>query len=154
MQESIRRLVVIVVLSVMLTSCQWSENRRLDRAVDTDEILGAWTLSSEGVADLRSSGIELKEPPARHTIQFKGDGSCEFNTLLPSAIRAERAANLVSSPCHWELTAGRNPLLTIELLNTEERVTYRFVEARGLRIWQYIGDPDAWKYLEYSKNGN
>ena len=47
--------------------------------------------------------------------------------------------------------------LLIDLLDLPGRATsYYFTEEKGdeLTIWQYIGDPDAWKYLEYSKAGS
>lgn len=151
MRKSLVFVAMVACLSLALTSCQWSEDRFLDRAVSTEELVGSWTLTPAGVRDLRSSGIESEARRSLHVIRLDGDGSCEFNTFLPSEIRADRPPRVVSSSCTWELSEGRRQSLSIELPGADSRATYHFSDEGELLIWQYIGDPDAWRYVEYSK---
>jgi len=148
---------VVVTLSLLATAgCQWSEDRFLAREVAPQELVGIWVLRAESVRDLDSIGVELDEGRSSHRIELDSDGRCELRTFLPENVQLTGPPPPVtSSKCRWKLTqGGAHQQLWLELLDAPgKHIHYNFTETNGgeLVIWQYIGDPDAWRYLEYSK---
>jgi hypothetical protein len=58
------------------------------------------------------------------------------------------------SRCRWELGEGSQQDLEFTLIDMANKVArYRLTETTEgeLVIWQYIADPDFWKYAEYEK---
>ena len=151
---------VAVTLSLLATGgCQWSEDRFLEREVAPEELLGSWVLRSESVRDLDSIGVQLGEDRASHKLELDAGGGCELRTFLPADVELMGPPPAVTySRCRWELTQGSaHQQLWIDLLDVPSKhIHYHFTETNGgeLVIWQYIGDPDAWRYLEYSKVGS
>jgi len=148
-------LAVILVL-VGAANCQWSEDRFLERRVTSEELVGTWVLRPESVRDLDSVGVELGQDRSSYRIEIDCDGRCDLRTILPGDIEpAEPPPAVASTRCRWKLTqGGSHQQISINLLDTpESTIRLSFTEADGgeLVIWQYIGDPDAWRYLEYSK---
>lgn len=147
----------VALLSVV--GCQWSENRFLDREVTPQEVVGEWVLRAESVQDLNSVGVHLKRDRSSYKIDVQPEGNCDLRTFLPEALDTTgRPPTVTSSRCRWSLTNdGRHQQLSIELLDPPGKTTwYNFTALKdgGFALWQYIGDPDAWKYLEYSKAGS
>lgn len=150
-------LVAVTLLIHTTTSCQWSEDRTLDREVVPEELVGSWVLRPESVQNLNSIGIKIVEGRFFHELEFDADGGCRLRTFLPEDVQLTGPPPAVtSSKCRWTLGQGAaHQRLSIALLDAPEKtIRYRFTEANGgeLVIWQYIGDPDAWRYLEYSKS--
>lgn len=148
---------VAVTLSLLATGgCQWSEDRFLEREVAPEELVGTWVLRPESVQDLDSIGVQLGEDRFSHRLAIDSGGGCELRTFLPADVELTGPPPAVtSSRCRWRLARGAaHQHLWIELLDTAKKhIHYNFTEANGgeIVIWQYIGDPDAWRYLEYSK---
>lgn len=148
----------VAVIPVLLgaANCQWSQDRYLERNVMPEELVGIWVLRSESVRDLDSVGVELGEDRTSYTIELDSDRRCALRTLLPEDIEPTGPPPAVtSSRCRWKLTQdGPHQQLSIDLLDTPRRtIRFNFTEVNGgeIVIWQYIGDPDAWRYLEYSR---
>ena len=148
--------VAVILILLGAANCQWSEDRFLERKVTPEELVGIWVLRPESVRDLDSVGVELDEDRSSYTIELDSDRRCALRTFLPENIEPTGPPPAVTSTrCRWKLTqGGPHQQLSIDLLDTPKRtIRYNFTEANGgeLAIWQYIGDPDAWRYLEYSK---
>ena len=155
MQLKLANVLLLVTISTLATGCQWSEDRSFDREVLRDEIVGVWVLRAESVRDLGSVGVRLGGDRSSHRIELNSDGGCELRTFLPEHVEIMGAPPAVtSSQCRWRLKGGvPDQELAIELLDHRGKtIHYSFTEVDGeLVIWQYIGDPDAWRYLEYSR---
>ncbi|HSL82974.1 MAG TPA: hypothetical protein VLF66_09365 [Thermoanaerobaculia bacterium] len=157
MSVKIASALVAVSLGLLGTAgCQWSEDRFLKREVAPEELAGSWVLRAESVRDLDSIGVELGKDRFSHWLELESDGGCELQTFLPADVELTGSPPAVtSSRCRWELRQGAaRQQLWLELLDAPgKHVHYNFTETSGgeLVIWQYIGDPDAWRYLEYSK---
>lgn len=150
-------LVAVAISVVSASGCQWSEDRYLKREVTQEEVVGTWVLRPESVQDLDSIGIQIGDDRSSHRLELDADGGCELRTFLPEDVELTGSAPAVtSSTCRWDLVqGGSHQQLSIELLDAPGKtIRYSFTEAKGgeLVIWQYIGDPDAWRYLEYSKH--
>lgn len=149
--------VLAAAISLLTTvGCQRSEPRFLAREVAPEELVGTWVLRSESVHDLDAIGAHLGDERTSHRIELESDGGCDFQTFLPENVQLTGPPPvLTSSRCRWKLSqSGAHQQLSIELLDTRSNtIRYSFTQATGgeLVIWQTIGDPDAWRYLEYSK---
>jgi hypothetical protein len=60
-------------------------------------------------------------------------------------------------PCTWQLASdGQHPTLDLSFAAPSEhkrRLSFYFDEQDGgLLLWNYAGDPDAWKYMEFKKS--
>jgi hypothetical protein len=146
----------VAVILLATAGCQLSEDRFLEREVASEELVGTWVLRPESVQDLDSIGVQIGDDRSSHWLELASDGGCELRTFLPADVELTGAPPAVtSSRCRWELTqGGAHQQLSIELLDAPGKtIRYSFTETNGgeLVIWQYIGDPDAWRYLEYSK---
>lgn len=147
---------LVAVILLATAGCQWSEDRFLEREVAPEELVGTWVLRPESVQDLESIGVQIGDDRSSHWLELASDGGCELQTFLPADVELMGPPPAVtSSRCRWELTqGGARQQLWLELLDSPRKhVHYHFTETSGgeLVIWQYIGDPDAWRYLEYSK---
>jgi hypothetical protein len=149
--------VLVAVTFLATAGCQRSEDRFLEREVAPEELVGTWVLRPESVQDLESIGVQIGDGMSSHWLELASDGGCRIQTFLPADIELTGPPPTVtSSRCRWELTpSGARQQLWLKLLNSPRKhAHYHFTETNGgeLVIWQYIGDPDAWRYLEYSKS--
>lgn len=157
MQLKIGTVLMAVTGSLLMAAgCQWAEDRFLDRQVAPEELAGSWILRAESVRDLDSIGVELGEERFSHRLDLYSDGGCKLRTFLPADVELTGLSpDVTSSRCRWEVTQGdARQQLWLDLLDApDQHAHYNFRETNGgeLVIWQYIGDPDAWRYLEYSK---
>jgi hypothetical protein len=161
MQLMLTRLVIVVFLfSLIFASCQWSEDRSLEREVTNEELVGVWVLQPQSVRDLESVGIVLSEERTSHRIALQANGSCRLRAFLTEDIDVPGPAPTVtSSRCRWELITGPSSRqhLSLELTDLPRRFTqYHLSETAdgNLVLWQYIGDPDFWDYLDYARTGS
>jgi hypothetical protein len=60
-----------------------------------------------------------------------------------------------ATPCRWTLTSDGTHQQIIAMLGTgadEVALPLYLAEEDGwLVLWQHVGDPDSWKYLEFKK---
>lgn len=150
-----RRSLVLLFAIFSLTNCQWSEDRALGRHLTSDEVTGLWILNFQSVRDLESIGLELEEDRTFHQILLEPDGTCEFHTFLAMDVAfGRRPPEVTASRCRWRLRNGDRQDLSLELVDLAGKVArYHFTETTEgeLIIWQYIADPDHWKYAEYER---
>lgn len=142
---------VAVVLS---TGCQHAEDRYLERAVAANEVVGTWQMTPGTVKDLQDTGYTASIDPMQHQIVLRSDGTCDFRTLARVLDEAGKPAPRLESECGWKLGNVGHQAVQIDT-HTEppQHPYYYFSEGPGgrLELWQHAGDPDAWRYVEYTK---
>lgn len=151
------RTIGIAFLAIALGGCQHSENRYLDREVSAAEMPGTWQMTPATVKDLQNSiiGYPLPVNPSEHQIILRGDGTCTFRTVPTQGISEGQAVPRIDAECRWKLGTMGHQTLHIDILapDGDKSVYYHFDQSKEgkLQLWQYLGDPDLWKYLEYEK---
>lgn len=146
--------VAMAVSTLMMASCQHSESRYLEREVTAAEVVGTWQMNPASVKDLNDVGYTAAIDPSRERIVIHADGTCVFDTLPPHVARLGRAVPKAPAECRWKLDKPPRQKLMIELVgNASASPDYHFDETKSgqLILWQYLTDPDAWRYVEYMK---
>ena len=111
---------------------------------------------------LKYVGYRTHLNAAEHKLTLNADGSCQAETVLdPSDPSPTGSGTWVSPsiPCRWQLADGKHQTLDV-LLSLDQNtprhlthLTFYFDQERGtLVLWQYVTDPDAWKYMEFKKS--
>ena len=141
-------------------ACQHSENRYLHRTVQPAELVGRWMGTPFAMESLRYAGYKTHLDAKEHRLLLNADGSCRAETVVnPSEASPDGAGAWVSAsmPCRWRLgTDGEHQ--TLELMVSaasggDRRLSFYFDEEDGgITLWQFAGDPDAWKYMEFRKS--
>jgi hypothetical protein len=151
------RAVVLTVMMIGLFAmpgCQRSEGRYLEREVTAAEVVGTWQMNPASVQDLRDVGYTGAIDPARERIVLHADGTCVFDTRPPSVVGGGRVVPKEAVACRWKLDTPPRQMLILAIAgNRASTVHYLFDESQDGRliVWQYIDDPDAWRYVEYLK---
>lgn len=154
------RLSVAIVATLLSAAiaCQRSENRYLKRSVKSGEVVGRWIVTPTGIEGLRYAGHTNHLNPSDHVMLIRTDGSCFFRGFLDVIKTPSKNESLTSSECTWQIGAVGHQALIVRV--REERPAtlgpyFYFAERDGkLLLWQYAADPDAWKYVEFSKFEN
>lgn len=146
----------VLLIVAMIASCQYSENRYLRRSVRNEEVVGTWRLTAASVKDLREAGHHTHLTPADHQIRLDADGSCSFTSFLNPGLMSSSDSQYVTAPCGWWIdSGGKNQALRIDVGAAQRNaphLSFSFAEEKGrLLLWQYIADPDAWKYIEFER---
>ena len=153
--------VVIGGLIVLAGGCQRAENRHLSRAVTRQELVGDWAATELGADSLKNAGYKTHLDPNEHRLTVRADGTCEAETVLdPASPGPDGTGFWVSKylPCAWDLGKDGDHQ-TLELWvqmvpGKPDLMRFYFDEEEGhLVLWQYAGDPDASKYMEFRKAG-
>ena len=150
------RIALAVAGALVLSSCQHSENRYLEREVVAGELVGTWSMNPASVKDLRDVGYTAAIDPSRELIVIRADGSCLFDTLPPSIASAGggKPSPKASAECRWKLDKPPRQRLMLDVSGIPPaKYDYYFDQTKDARLvlWQYIDDPDAWRYVEYLK---
>jgi hypothetical protein len=145
-------LTAVTISTLVLSACQRSESRYLEREVAATEVIGTWQMNPASVKDLRNAGYTAAIDPSRERIVINADGTCVFDTLPPHIVRLRRAVPKTAVECRWRLDKPPRQKLMIELVGNASP-DYFFDETNEghLVLWQYVTDPDAWRYVEYTK---
>lgn len=135
-------------------------DRHVKEAPQASELIGAWHPSQASLAHLREQGLANSSPPD-HKITLGQGGGCRFRShpdYSPSG-------NALKEPesCTWSIARARayirhveHDLPVVELrLQTGTHTTisryYMTREEGALVLWQYIGDPDYERYIDFSR---
>jgi hypothetical protein len=126
---------------------------RLKRTVSPSEVVGIWTLTKESFEDIKTDteAKSLQGPHTDFTINLKPDGTVVYRSLLQMPVRK------VDCSGRWEVrpsyNARNSSMLTLYFdANGEHQHSLEFTEEQGnLVIWEYLGDPDSWRLVEYKK---
>jgi len=154
------RLHTIAMLFVVgaTLACQRSENRYLTRSVAPTEVPGVWTATTFGIESLRDAGHTKHLVQSEHVLEIRPDGTCLFQSFADPSSSGGVDEGFVRSECKWSLGNVGHQALMIHLRGQPTDVLgphFCFDEEKGqLQLWQYAGDPDAWKYVEFIKRSN
>lgn len=148
------RSVIAAALATALTfpGCQRSEGRYLERSVTAGEVIGTWVMNPTSVKDLRDVGYTHPLDPAKQRMIFLPDGTCTFGTITPTAVREGSAAAVSELPCRWRIDSVNHQAVVIDVASDPPSHAHYFFDEtkdRRLQLWQYVDDPDAWRYVEY-----
>ena len=154
------RLTSSVVLASVLSACQFSESRYLPRQVHRDEVVGNWVGTNAGMEGLRYAQLTTELRPEQHQLRFLGDGTCTGHAVVGPDIRDTGLTGLwitADTGCTWSLRSddGHQALEIVREARGEPpgRLSLYFDEDKdGLLLWGYATDPDAWRYVEFSKS--
>jgi hypothetical protein len=162
-----------VMASRLLTSAMWGvlvlgvaacrgcilPDRNLGRRVADSEIVGTWTMTPESLALLERDGFR-RAPGQTFTMTFAGDGAAEFASV--DELDQKHYVHLLGT---WELlhdsSRGTSTRRTNELVlslrardgSHSESIDWGFDEVGGkLRLWSFLGDPDSWEFVEYTRD--
>jgi len=148
-----------ITLLLVLSSCQWSEDRFAKRPVSRNELIGTWVGTDYSMKSLRDVGVTDHLNREEHVLVLRPDGTCSISTTfgLPPGPNSPAAFRSYQNNCSWRLqpweTAHRNrQTLSLSLPRPDESSSFNLAEEEGeLVIWQYATDPDAWRYLEFAR---
>ncbi len=157
-----RFVVAIAFLTLVAVGCRFSEDRYLKRTVRPDDLTGVYLGTPFSVESLKWAGLRDHLDAREHHLELLRDGTCRVQTFLnPIDVATSGTADWITgdAPCRWRLgTDGRHQKLMVLVRATsgiENRMEFYFDEEDGhLILWQYVGDPDSWKYLELRKSAS
>jgi hypothetical protein len=142
------------VVVILAAGCQHAEDRYLKREVTAEEIVGTWQMTPGTVKDLADTGYTEPVDPTQHQIVLRSDGTCQFKTLTQVLTESGRPAPRIEAECRWKLGNVGHQAVQIEVQTERpQHPYYYFSEGPNARLemWQHAGDPDAWRYVEYTK---
>lgn len=152
--KPIVQLSCLLAVLLSLASCGLPDIR-IKRLVDPSEIVGTWELDPGSSALAADNSIDryVADPTKPHEITFKEDGTCQYRSVFQMPTRFVEASG------EWELgsTEGDPRGSEIDLsLQIEGEGTHSFSldlreEAGELILWEFWGDPDSWRFLEYRR---
>jgi len=151
--------IAIVTLALIVTSCQWSENRFAKRPISANELIGTWVGTDYSMKSLHEVGVRDHLNRQEHVLVLRADGTCAIRTTFGVPPRPYNPAVYRSydHDCFWRLepweTAYRHrQTLRLTLPDPDRHAEFNLADENGrLFIWQYATDPDAWLYLELQK---
>ena len=151
------RIVSTTLLLLLIGSCQWSENRHITRKVAAAEVAGHWVATPFAMESLRYAGHREHLNPSDHQIEIRADGTCTFQSVLNIDLNGSGGDALYTremESCRWRLldfTKHSEIWIGLDQHDTGQTY-YSFAEEEGrLFMWRYAGDPDAWKYMEFTR---
>ncbi|MHB9000603.1 MAG: hypothetical protein ACYC9N_13955 [Thermoanaerobaculia bacterium] len=145
----------MLLLLGLTVACQRSESRYLARTVSPTETHGKWTMTPTGIEGLRYAGHATHLTPADHTLEIRPDGTCSFSGFVDPLKTSGVDEGFVTSECEWRVGTVGHQALMLQMRGQPSSVLgpyfYFDEENQHLLLWQYAGDPDAWRYVEYSR---
>jgi hypothetical protein len=146
------RNVVVLTVLIALLGCGHSEDRTMKRPVHREELIGTWRLDETGMVGLRDAGYKTHLTKAEHTLDLQADGGCHIRTFRhPKSL--DPAPLYIDSPCRWRITNVSSQLVEFDVPGGTAE-TFQVAEEHGhLLLWQYLDDPDQWRYVEFARVG-
>lgn len=174
-----RRLLIFLVPSLVLALLPGCDGlfgqpgRHIDRSISRSELLGPWSATASSIERLKRLGYRDHVGADDHRFELRENGSCRFQSFPhyagPDAV-VEVAGQIplpgymsVEAGCSWRLVSDR-----IYWLNRERQVpvvefqmssrrapimmSVRFyIDERDgrLLLWDYIGDPQEERYIDF-----
>jgi len=149
--------IVAVLLFAGCRPAYFAKDIRLQRKVETAEVIGTWKLRGDSLETAKREGQGDGFTPApgqTYQILFRSDGTCHFSSLTQMPLKYADYEGT------WRLDFRKNEHRPNELSVELKRgagygFTLEFTEEDGrLVIWEYLGDPDDWQFLKYDKEPN
>ena len=109
-------------------------------------------MSAESLACLERDGYII-DPTLEHTLTFRGDGTVIFNSAFTEiGITQHQIVDGIWALDHKE-DSSSSLNLKLYINGAERSDTFSFAEENSVVIlWQTLGDPDMWEFIEYNKN--
>jgi hypothetical protein len=148
----------IVLVCVLAGSCgpYFAPDRNVSEFLPDAAIVGTWRLTRESLANIERDGFR-RERSHRYVIVLRRDRTCEF----ASVVAEFKGSRYVESSCVWVLqhqTRGDSNVEKANALQLQvkgQEINFNFTREHGeLMLWDYCGDPDEWKFLEYSRRSS
>jgi hypothetical protein len=147
-----RLLLIAAVAAASSLSCQRSEDRELRRKVGSSDLVGYWAVTPTGIEGLQFAGHRRHLVASEHEIELRPGGRCRYQSFRDVMEARGDDEGYVASECNWDLRDQEQQTLHIRLDVDKSDVIFRLAEQKGqLLLWQYAGDPDAWRYFEFAK---
>ena len=153
------RLFVALVLGVLSGGCggYFAPDRNISDRIEESAVLGAWRLTARSLELLKRDGLKA-DASHKYLLTLNLDHTCEFASVLDSLSEPTYEA----VPCRWTLehnTRGDSNVWKANALRLElERAGVDYTlylnfsrEQDRLVLWNYLGDPDLWEFIEYSR---
>lgn len=150
---------LIVAMGVVLVGCgsYFAPNRNISDRLDDSVVPGTWQLTKRSLQLLTREGLQFNSAH-RYAITFRPDHTCDFASVRHWFDKPEYLA----VPCTWLLehdTPGDSNVrkvnaLRLQLPTRDGPYTQYLNFAREdgrLLMWEYLGDPDLWEFVEYYK---
>src|SRR5437867_1887240 len=152
------RFTPVLLLFVLLSACQFSEDRYARRTIRPDELYGTWRATEYAIKSLRDVGHNDHLSRDDHEIVLRPDGTCSVKTVFNVSLTLgpDPDYRVYEAGCKWHLGDVGHEALQFELTPPPRsgNTYFYFAEEDGrLIIWQYATDPDAWRYLEFERTG-
>src|SRR5258707_87359 len=146
-----RKAAALIVL-IVLSRCGHAEDRTMKRQVRREELIGTWRLDERGLVGLRDAGYKTHLTKADHTLDLQADGGCPIRTFRhPQSL--DPAPQYIDSPCRWRVTSVSSQRIELNVPGGSAE-TFQVAEEDGhLLLWQYLDDPDQWRYVEFVRLG-
>lgn len=172
-------LVVLVTLLSMLGCRRiiGAPNRHIGRDIDRSELVGVWRITDNSLRQLVDVGYSLHITVEEHELVLREDGSCNVRTYTytinnPSLEDQKKyyIDSVTWTTCTWKLvrlisyvrhnivdvpgieikvtTRTKSEQYNVELFSTT--MNFYIEEEKGnILLWDYIGDPDYYRYLDF-----
>ena len=145
-------------------------DRHIHRDVDSSEIIGTWQATDASIERITHEGYSLYTNQKNHCFKLFEDGTCEFsgypfysypnivdqkNDYMDSVTGQWTITKISTSAGHHSVTV---PALQIVIETKKEIITHSVTihlfiveEKNHIVLWEYIGDPDYVKYMDFVK---
>jgi hypothetical protein len=153
------RFFVALVLAALSGGCggYFAPDRNISDRIEESVVLGTWRLTARSLELLKRDGLKA-DASHKYLVTLNIDHTCEFASVLDSLIEP----TYVAMPCRWTLehdTAGDSNVrkanalrLEVEAADANHTLYLNFARERDtLILWNYLGDPDLWEFVEYSR---
>jgi hypothetical protein len=144
-----------LVAVLAFAACQHSEDRYLKREVSPSELIGNWVATPLAIQSLREVGARDHLAIEDHKMVLRPDGTCSLRSTLGLSGVA-LSYRTYDQGCTWKLGRIGEQSLNFTLVpepDTGNPYFYFGEDGGKLVIWRHIDDPDAWRYLEFEKQG-
>ena len=142
------RLYAALLLGLLVFSGCGLPNRNIADRLNTNDVVGVWTATSETLRLAQQKhGLPADVPL---TITLRPDGTTDFRVIdCAGKLVEEKGTWTLEHNVNWGNVPVQN-LLRIKAPQTE--IQYGFARESGaLRIWEFLGDPDAWELIEFTR---
>ena len=115
-----------------------------------------WIATDFGIQSLQDVGVREHLTKRDHVLVLRPDGSCSFKSFLrPDRVfeGGDPEYRIYDAGCTWSLGKVDHQSLNLSLPSSSAVNTYYYLddESGKLLLWQYVADPDQWKYIEFEK---
>jgi len=149
-----RRQAALAIALLALVACQHSEDRSVNREIQRSELVGTWSITPDGIRDMKEIGHKTGLTPSDQVIELRVDGTCSFRGFLEPSEPEHPKPAVFGVGCRWRVSNfSKHPELWLGIESEPKNQTYfNIFEDQGhLVLWRHVADPDAWKYLELAK---